>query len=222
MESDDRGAHPRGRAACPVRARGPLQRRRHRRHGSDRHRAAQRLPRARSAVLRGGGGAWWRSASPSSSPRGSARPSASTTSTPLSCPRVDPMTQAPDHADMTTSEDPANLVQRILRWLRAGYPDGVPQQDYVALLGILRRTLTPSELATRRGRPRRRGRRRSADHDRAAGTATDHRHRQGTHRRGRRRAGLRPARGRRLATRLTPERHFKPAGHQRRDTRRVS
>ena len=57
------------------------------------------------------------------------------------------MTQAPDHADMTTSEDRANLVQRILRWLRAGYPEGVPQQDYVALLGILRRTLTPSELA---------------------------------------------------------------------------
>jgi uncharacterized protein YqeY len=57
------------------------------------------------------------------------------------------MTQLPDHADMPTFEDPANLVQRILRWLRAGYPDGVPQQDYVALLGILRRTLTPSELA---------------------------------------------------------------------------
>lgn len=56
------------------------------------------------------------------------------------------MTQLPDHADMPTTEDPANLVQRILRWLRAGYPDGVPQQDYVALLGILRRTLTPSEL----------------------------------------------------------------------------
>jgi hypothetical protein len=38
------------------------------------------------------------------------------------------------------------LVQRVLRWLRAGYPEGVPQQDYVALLGILRRTLTPVEL----------------------------------------------------------------------------
>jgi hypothetical protein len=39
-----------------------------------------------------------------------------------------------------------NLVQRVVRWLRAGYPQGVPQQDYVALLGILRRTLTPAEL----------------------------------------------------------------------------
>lgn len=39
-----------------------------------------------------------------------------------------------------------NLVARVLRWLRAGYPDGVPQQDYIALLGILRRTLTTDEL----------------------------------------------------------------------------
>jgi hypothetical protein len=31
-------------------------------------------------------------------------------------------------------------------WLRAGYPTGVPEQDYVPLLGILRRTLTPAEL----------------------------------------------------------------------------
>ena len=31
-------------------------------------------------------------------------------------------------------------------WLRAGYPDGVPQQDYVALLGILHRQLTDEEI----------------------------------------------------------------------------
>lgn len=41
---------------------------------------------------------------------------------------------------------PDNLVQRVVNWLRAGYPEGVPQQDYVALLGILRRTLTSTEL----------------------------------------------------------------------------
>jgi hypothetical protein len=41
---------------------------------------------------------------------------------------------------------PDNLVQRVVRWLRAGYPDGVPQQDYVALLGILRRSLTSTEV----------------------------------------------------------------------------
>jgi hypothetical protein len=44
------------------------------------------------------------------------------------------------------SAPPDTLVQRVLRWLRAGYPDGVPQQDYVALLGILRRDLTPGEV----------------------------------------------------------------------------
>ena len=39
-----------------------------------------------------------------------------------------------------------NPFQTILHWLRAGYPDGVPQGDYVALLGVLRRSLTPVEL----------------------------------------------------------------------------
>ncbi|MFD1713711.1 DUF3349 domain-containing protein [Amnibacterium flavum] len=51
---------------------------------------------------------------------------------------------------MTTDEPGATrddgVVQRIVGWLRAGYPDGVPRQDYVALLGILRRTLTPVEV----------------------------------------------------------------------------
>jgi hypothetical protein len=53
-----------------------------------------------------------------------------------------------DEDRMTTpTADRGNLVQRIVRWLRAGYPDGVPQQDYVALLGILTRALTETELA---------------------------------------------------------------------------
>jgi Protein of unknown function (DUF3349) len=58
------------------------------------------------------------------------------------------MTRSSDGEDTMTAprSDPNNLVTRIVRWLRAGYPDGVPQQDYVALLGILRRTLTDSEL----------------------------------------------------------------------------
>ena len=38
------------------------------------------------------------------------------------------------------------LIDRVVAWLRAGYPEGVPQQDYVALLGILQRALTPIEL----------------------------------------------------------------------------
>lgn len=40
----------------------------------------------------------------------------------------------------------STLVSRALDWLRAGYPDGVPQQDYVVLLGLLRRQLTDPEV----------------------------------------------------------------------------
>ena len=39
-------------------------------------------------------------------------------------------------------------MARVVGWLRAGYPDGVPQQDYVALLGILHRQLTDDEIIT--------------------------------------------------------------------------
>ena len=42
--------------------------------------------------------------------------------------------------------DRGGLLERILHWLRAGYPEGVPQHDYVALLGILQRTLTADEV----------------------------------------------------------------------------
>jgi hypothetical protein len=34
----------------------------------------------------------------------------------------------------------ASLLQSILRWLRAGYPDGVPGPDRVPLLALLRAT----------------------------------------------------------------------------------
>lgn len=33
-----------------------------------------------------------------------------------------------------------------MEWLRAGYPTGVPRQDYVVLLGLLRRRLTDDEI----------------------------------------------------------------------------
>jgi hypothetical protein len=39
-----------------------------------------------------------------------------------------------------------NVVTRVVGWLRAGYPDGVPQQDYIALLGILHRQLSDDEI----------------------------------------------------------------------------
>lgn len=40
----------------------------------------------------------------------------------------------------------ANPVTRLVQWLRAGYPEGVPGEDYVALFGILHRDLTEDEV----------------------------------------------------------------------------
>ncbi|GAA1922169.1 DUF3349 domain-containing protein [Nocardioides hwasunensis] len=39
------------------------------------------------------------------------------------------------------------LLNRVVAWLREGYPTGVPAQDYVALLALLRRRLTDEEVA---------------------------------------------------------------------------
>lgn len=39
------------------------------------------------------------------------------------------------------------LLTRVVAWLREGYPTGVPAQDYVALLALLRRRLTDEEVA---------------------------------------------------------------------------
>lgn len=39
-----------------------------------------------------------------------------------------------------------SLLGKIVGWLRAGYPDGVPQQDCVVLLGLLSRRLARSEV----------------------------------------------------------------------------
>lgn len=36
-------------------------------------------------------------------------------------------------------------LQRVLNWLRAGYPQGVPATDYVPLLALLRRQLSEEE-----------------------------------------------------------------------------
>ncbi|GAA1040768.1 DUF3349 domain-containing protein [Virgisporangium ochraceum] len=40
----------------------------------------------------------------------------------------------------------SDVLARALEWLRAGYPTGVPRQDYVVLLGLLRRRLTDDEI----------------------------------------------------------------------------
>lgn len=36
-------------------------------------------------------------------------------------------------------------LQRILGWLRAGYPQGVPERDYIPLLAVLHRRLSDEE-----------------------------------------------------------------------------
>ncbi|MEI2766430.1 MAG: DUF3349 domain-containing protein [Dermatophilaceae bacterium] len=44
------------------------------------------------------------------------------------------------------SQSVRSLPHRMLTWLRAGYPSGVPGHDYIALLGILHRQLTDVEV----------------------------------------------------------------------------
>jgi len=44
------------------------------------------------------------------------------------------------------SDQSTTVVGRVVDWMRAGYPAGVPRQDYVALLGLLRRKLTDVEV----------------------------------------------------------------------------
>ncbi len=40
----------------------------------------------------------------------------------------------------------SDIVMRIVGFLRAGYPDGVPTRDYVPLLALLRRRLSDDEV----------------------------------------------------------------------------
>ncbi|MEO9325266.1 DUF3349 domain-containing protein [Nocardioides sp. C4-1] len=42
---------------------------------------------------------------------------------------------------------PVAVLGRIVAWLREGYPTGVPAQDYVPLLALLRRRLSDEEVA---------------------------------------------------------------------------
>ncbi len=47
-----------------------------------------------------------------------------------------------------TDEEPSagTFLWRVINWLRAGYPEGVPQHDYVPLLALLQRRLTKAEV----------------------------------------------------------------------------
>lgn len=40
----------------------------------------------------------------------------------------------------------SGFLSAILGWLRAGYPDGVPETDYVPLLALLNRRLSADEV----------------------------------------------------------------------------
>jgi hypothetical protein len=40
-----------------------------------------------------------------------------------------------------------SFLTSVVDWLRAGYPDGVPERDYLPLLALLARRLTAEEVA---------------------------------------------------------------------------
>ncbi|MCM6774911.1 DUF3349 domain-containing protein [Nocardia sp. CDC159] len=44
------------------------------------------------------------------------------------------------------SEASQSVLAKVLGWLKAGYPQGIPQSDYVALLAVLHRRLTDYEV----------------------------------------------------------------------------
>lgn len=39
------------------------------------------------------------------------------------------------------------MLQSVIDFLRAGYPEGVPQHDYQPLFALLRRQLSPEEIS---------------------------------------------------------------------------
>jgi hypothetical protein len=41
-----------------------------------------------------------------------------------------------------------NFLSSIVGWLRAGYPDGIPEADYIPLMAVLARRLSPDEVRT--------------------------------------------------------------------------
>lgn len=38
------------------------------------------------------------------------------------------------------------MLHAVIDWLRRGYPDGVPESDYIPLVALLRRRLTDEEI----------------------------------------------------------------------------
>jgi ribonuclease I len=44
------------------------------------------------------------------------------------------------------TETNQSVLGNVLGWLHQGYPEGVPQKDYFALLALLKRSLTEDEV----------------------------------------------------------------------------
>jgi hypothetical protein len=45
-----------------------------------------------------------------------------------------------------SSNDQRGVALRVLRWLEAGYPDGIPRQDRFPLIALLRRRLDDEQV----------------------------------------------------------------------------
>ncbi|WP_067703092.1 DUF3349 domain-containing protein [Nocardia jejuensis] len=54
--------------------------------------------------------------------------------------------EQPNTESAAAPQEPVNVLQKVLAWLKAGYPQGIPQSDYVALLAVLHRRLTDYEV----------------------------------------------------------------------------
>ncbi|WP_306363040.1 DUF3349 domain-containing protein [Nocardia sp. CC227C] len=60
-------------------------------------------------------------------------------------------TARPEHTDLLEAarnslRQSGSILRKVLDWLKAGYPQGIPQDDYVALLAVLHRRLTDYEV----------------------------------------------------------------------------
>jgi hypothetical protein len=47
---------------------------------------------------------------------------------------------------MAEQQESTSLAQSVLGWLRAGYPEGIPPQDYIPILEVINRRLTSAEI----------------------------------------------------------------------------
>jgi ribonuclease I len=45
-----------------------------------------------------------------------------------------------------TNQTNSGVLDNVLGWLHRGYPEGVPQKDYFALLALLKRSLSEEEV----------------------------------------------------------------------------